>query len=224
MKRKHLTAEAIARLDSDAKALPSLPTGPRSDVGKAVSRYNATQHGLSSRQVVIEKFGETDEEWDSHLAAVIDDLDARTYVERKVASQIAFQLWHQERRILRYRTMTARQHCDQAEERAFAIFEQTGRIVNPDTITERATLGETRELAKADRAEAHCLNALDRLFRRYYHLVSNRTSGVRMIVVVTVNADGEVQNEPRHYVVSDDTGHNITSRPDPRLKKFPKGP
>ena len=47
-------------------------TGPKTEQGIEAVRFNALRHGLRSLQAVVP--GEAPEEWESHRAAVVEDL------------------------------------------------------------------------------------------------------------------------------------------------------
>jgi hypothetical protein len=66
-------------------------TGPRTGEGIKAARFNALRHGLRSLQTVVP--GEALEEWESHRAAVVEDLKPDGAVELALAEQIAVKLW-----------------------------------------------------------------------------------------------------------------------------------
>ena len=77
-------------------------TGPKTGEGIEAVRFNALRHGLRSLQTVIP--GEAPEEWESHRAAVVEDLKPEGAVELALAEQIAVKLWrrahsHREERV-----------------------------------------------------------------------------------------------------------------------------
>ncbi len=66
-------------------------TGPKTGEGIEVARFNALRHGLRSLQTVVP--GEAPEEWESHRAAVVEDLKPEGAVELALTEQIAVKLW-----------------------------------------------------------------------------------------------------------------------------------
>jgi hypothetical protein len=74
-------------------------TGPKTENGIEVARFNALRHGLRSLQTVVP--GEALEEWEAHRAAIVIDLKHEGPVELALAEQIAAKLWRLGR-VVRY--------------------------------------------------------------------------------------------------------------------------
>jgi hypothetical protein len=70
---------------------PLHSTGPRTEAGIELTRFNSVRHGLRALQTVIP--GEAPEEWEAHRLAVVEDLKAAGAVEFALAEQIAVKLW-----------------------------------------------------------------------------------------------------------------------------------
>ena len=51
-------------------------TGPKTEEGIEAARFNALRHGLRSLQTIVP--GEAPEEWESHRAAVVEDLKSQS--------------------------------------------------------------------------------------------------------------------------------------------------
>src|ERR1700729_3368417 len=66
-------------------------TGPKTEEGKRQSRRNALRHGLTA-ETVIDGL-ENSEDYRAFEAAVIEDYDARTAVERELVLRLASLLW-----------------------------------------------------------------------------------------------------------------------------------
>lgn len=66
-------------------------TGPKTEPGKEVSKFNAVRHGLRSLQAVVP--GESADEWEAHRDAVVADLAPLGAVEDALAEQVAAKLW-----------------------------------------------------------------------------------------------------------------------------------
>ncbi|HZS93755.1 MAG TPA: hypothetical protein VFA78_03090 [Chloroflexota bacterium] len=68
-----------------------LSTGPRTPSGKQISSQNALKHGILSRQVVTPS--EDPDEFATHLAALVDDIQPVGAVEELLVQQIALYYW-----------------------------------------------------------------------------------------------------------------------------------
>jgi len=66
-------------------------TGPKTEVGKQVSRRNALRHGLTAETVVAAL--EDAEDYKAFEAAIIADYDAQSAVERELVLRLASILW-----------------------------------------------------------------------------------------------------------------------------------
>jgi hypothetical protein len=70
-------------------------TGPRSDAGKARSRLNAMQHGLTARHVLLP--GEDPREFEAFRRAAFDRLLPEGEVEKQLADRVVTLLWRMRR-------------------------------------------------------------------------------------------------------------------------------
>src|SRR6516225_2046561 len=66
-------------------------TGPRTEVGKQVSRCNAFRHGLTAETVIGAL--EDAEDYKAFEAAITADYDAQSAVERELVLRLASVLW-----------------------------------------------------------------------------------------------------------------------------------
>lgn len=66
-------------------------TGPRSSAGKAVSRMNALQHGLTAEQVVLPD--ESVKGFEAFRAALCDEFDPKSMFEAALVDDIALLMW-----------------------------------------------------------------------------------------------------------------------------------
>jgi hypothetical protein len=66
-------------------------TGPRTEEGQAVAKLNALRHGLRAVRTVVP--GEDPDEWETHRAAVVEDLKPAGPLELALAEQVAAKLW-----------------------------------------------------------------------------------------------------------------------------------
>ncbi len=73
---------------------------PTSNVGAALTRLNAVQHGLTAEAPVIPGV-ESAEEWDAHRAAIVDDRAPVGAMEAALVDRIARLAWRL-RRVDRY--------------------------------------------------------------------------------------------------------------------------
>lgn len=86
-------------------------TGPRTPTGRAVSRLNATAHGLRALSPVIP--GEDPAEWERHLAGVVAALRPAGALEAELAARVAICLWRM-RRVISFETRATADGLDQA--------------------------------------------------------------------------------------------------------------
>ena len=81
-------------------------TGPKTAEGKAVSRMNATKHGLVSRLEVLPSL-EKQKDWQVHLGLLLADLNPVGHLESILVERLALLLWRLAR-VARYeREVTA---------------------------------------------------------------------------------------------------------------------
>src|SRR5829696_6369442 len=76
--------------------------GPKTAQGKAVVRWNATRHGISSPKPVVPKL-EKREDWESHLEGILENLSPVGHLEVTLAERIAVLSWRLHR-VTRYET------------------------------------------------------------------------------------------------------------------------
>src|SRR5437763_17197868 len=76
--------------------------GPRTEEGKEVVRWNATQHGIRSPAPVVSVI-ESREEWERHLAGVLESLSPEGHLEVVLAERVALFSWRLHR-VTRYET------------------------------------------------------------------------------------------------------------------------
>ena len=75
-------------------------TGPRTERGKALTRYNAATHGIYSVTPVLPRV-ERQADWLAHRAEVFADLQPQGYIQEIIAERIALNSWRL-RRLTRY--------------------------------------------------------------------------------------------------------------------------
>lgn len=89
-------------------------TGPRTDEGKAVVRWNARSHGLRSLEPVVPGL-ETPEEWEAHREGLFRSLQPAGELEEHLAERIALGFWRL-RRVARHERETIALGQETAEE------------------------------------------------------------------------------------------------------------
>ena len=110
---------------------------PKSDVGAAMTRFNALRHGLTSSAPVIPGV-ESVEEWEAHREAVLVDRAPVGAVESALAERIAALTWRL-RRVERYECeaiAVGRERVDHD----FAV--RQGRLGEPVSVAEAEMLAE----------------------------------------------------------------------------------
>lgn len=79
-------------------------SGPTTEEGKEVSRWNATRHGMRSPAPVVPGI-ETHEDWERHLAGTLESLSPDGHLETVLAERVALLSWRLHR-ATRYETET----------------------------------------------------------------------------------------------------------------------
>jgi hypothetical protein len=88
--------------------------GPTTPSGKAVVRWNATRHGISSPQPVVPGL-ENQEDWESHRDGIMDNLSPVGHLEITFAERVAILSWRLHR-VTRYETETIATSQEKVEE------------------------------------------------------------------------------------------------------------
>ncbi|PLS82606.1 MAG: hypothetical protein CYG60_24075 [Actinobacteria bacterium] len=88
--------------------------GPATQNGKAVVRWNATRHGISSPAPVIPSL-EKREDWQEHRDGILDNLSPVGHLEFTLAERVALLSWRLHR-VTRYETETIALSQEQVEE------------------------------------------------------------------------------------------------------------
>src|SRR5215204_235489 len=83
-------------------AQSSTAGGPNTQEGKEVVRWNATRHGISSPKPVVPGL-EKQEDWESHLEGIMDNLSPVGHLEVTLAERVALLSWRLHR-VTRYET------------------------------------------------------------------------------------------------------------------------
>jgi hypothetical protein len=76
--------------------------GPKTEQGKAVVRWNATRHGISSPKPVVPGL-EKQEDWEEHRNGIMENLSPVGHLEVTLAERIALLCWRLNR-VTRYET------------------------------------------------------------------------------------------------------------------------
>ncbi len=77
-------------------------SGPKTEAGKEVTRWNATRHGLRSPAPVVPGLEKT-EDWEEHRDGVLESLSPEGHLELVLAEQVALHSWRLHR-VTRYET------------------------------------------------------------------------------------------------------------------------
>jgi hypothetical protein len=88
--------------------------GPKTAQGKAVVRWNATRHGISSPKPVVPGL-EKQEDWESHLEGIMENLSPIGHLEITLAERIALLCWRLHR-VTRFETGSIAVSQEQVEE------------------------------------------------------------------------------------------------------------
>jgi hypothetical protein len=77
--------------------------GPNTARGKAISRRNASKHGIHSVAPVVQGIDEDPREWERHRLGMIDSLEPENHLEIVLVERLANILWRL-KRLERYET------------------------------------------------------------------------------------------------------------------------
>src|SRR5829696_10066799 len=76
--------------------------GPKTEAGKEVARWNATQHGIRSPAPVVPGL-EKAEDWEAHRDGALESLSPEGHLELVLAERVALLSWRLHR-VTRYET------------------------------------------------------------------------------------------------------------------------
>jgi hypothetical protein len=88
--------------------------GPKTEEGKEIVRWNAARHGIRSPAPVVPGI-ESQEEWERHLAGVLDSLSPEGHLEVVLAERVALFSWRLHR-VTRYETESIALYQEKAED------------------------------------------------------------------------------------------------------------
>src|SRR5918993_1782113 len=89
-------------------------SGPNTEAGKEVARWNATRHGIRSPAPVVPDL-EKAEDWEGHLDGVLESLLPEGHLETMLAERVALLSWRLNR-VVRYETESIALYQEQAED------------------------------------------------------------------------------------------------------------
>src|ERR687883_1995903 len=88
--------------------------GPTTEEGKEIVRWNSTQHGIRSPAPVVPGI-EKAEDWERHLAGVLESLSPEGHLEVVLAERVALFSWRLHR-VTRYETESISLSQEKVEE------------------------------------------------------------------------------------------------------------
>ena len=88
--------------------------GPKTEAGKEVARWNATQHGIRSPAPVVPGL-EKAEDWEAHRDGALESLSPEGHLELVLAERVALLSWRLHR-VTRYERETIALHQEMVEE------------------------------------------------------------------------------------------------------------
>src|SRR5215204_4214855 len=89
-------------------------SGPKTQAGKEVARWNATQHGIRSPAPVVPGL-EKAEDWEVHQDGILESLSPEGHLELVLAERVALLSWRLHR-VTRYETESIALHQEKAQE------------------------------------------------------------------------------------------------------------
>jgi hypothetical protein len=120
--------------------------GPATQNGKQIVRWNATRHGISSPQPVVPGL-EKQEDWESHLEGIMENLSPVGHLEVTLAERVALLSWRLHR-VTRYETQSIAVSQEQVEEdihrmaRLLSLHENPYASTHPEDISIDAKLSK----------------------------------------------------------------------------------
>jgi hypothetical protein len=120
--------------------------GPTTQNGKQIVRWNATRHGISSPQPVVPGL-EKQEDWESHLEGIMENLSPVGHLEVTLAERVALLSWRLHR-VTRYETQSIAVSQEQVEEdihrmaRLLSLHENPYASTHPEDIRIDAKLSK----------------------------------------------------------------------------------
>ncbi len=108
--------EVMSGPDANGERNSSLPkrSGPKTEEGKEVVRWNSTRHGIRSPSPVVPGL-EKAEDWQEHRAGLLESLSPEGHLEGVLAERAALLSWRLHR-VTRYETEAAALAQEQVEE------------------------------------------------------------------------------------------------------------
>lgn len=88
--------------------------GPATEEGREVVRWNAARHGIRSPAPVV-PWIESEEDWERHLAGVLESLSPEGHLEVVLAERVALFSWRLHR-VIRYETESIALYQEKAED------------------------------------------------------------------------------------------------------------
>src|SRR5215218_364675 len=88
--------------------------GPKTEAGKEVARWNATQHGIRSPAPVVPGLEKT-EDWEAHRDGMMESLSPEGHLETMLAERVALLSWCLHR-VIRYETECIALYQEQVED------------------------------------------------------------------------------------------------------------
>lgn len=201
MERVKIKPEIEAMIDKGTWPAVPVQTGPRTEIGKSVTRLNAVRHGLHSSEIILTELGETPDQWDVHLAEVSEHFNPLDGYELQIVEQIAEVLWLMGR-VRAYRRNTTRQAHEAANRCALRVVSRGELDARPEFWEQRAYLPDSQALEKADRHHGRLLRQLSILTGQLRQTRQDRRIDVAInIGLAFLHKHPELQNEIPHLAV-----------------------
>ncbi len=105
-------------------------SGPTTEEGKEVSRWNATRHGMRSPAPVVPGI-ETEEDWERHLVGTLESLSPDGHLETVLAERVALLSWRLHR-TTRYETESIALYQEKAEDDLARERRFESHVLGPD--------------------------------------------------------------------------------------------
>ena len=127
--------------------LPDAPAvkrgGPTTDEGREIVKYNSTVHGFADRRVVIKCLGESEEEYQALVDALLKEYPPESVTQRLLVSDLATNRWRMAR-ALRYESGKIEEKVIQVEKEEkdalraaeAAVKDATGRLDDAKSVLE----------------------------------------------------------------------------------------
>ncbi len=167
-------------------------TGPKTQAGKEVSRYNALKHGITAELVCIP--GECRPHYDARRLELIDYYKPQSLLEFDLVDHIANALWRK-RRVVKHETLMVTLEVHAQRQSPNPRVTEASPDVESSVATQILS-DDTNGLGLLDRYESKIDRSLHRLIRLLHETQANRPPATGPIPVYPFDSESTTGPEP----------------------------